>query len=76
MSNLPSTVQAVASTRSLRPVAGFVSQPSASGVAVAFNPPKWLKPGDKVEIEIESVGRLVGSGDGTLVGTALGTKEK
>ena len=38
----------------------MITTGSPSGVAVAFDPPKWLKPGDKVEIEIESVGRLAG----------------
>lgn len=30
-----------------------------SGVGAGFNPPKYLKSGDKVEIEIEKIGRLV-----------------
>lgn len=30
-----------------------------SGVGAGFNPPKYLKTGDKVEIEIEKIGRLV-----------------
>ena len=36
----------------------MITTGSPSGVAVGFSPPKWLKPGDRVEIEIETVGRL------------------
>jgi 2-keto-4-pentenoate hydratase/2-oxohepta-3-ene-1,7-dioic acid hydratase in catechol pathway len=36
----------------------MITTGSPAGVAVGFNPPKWLKPGDKVEIEIENVGTL------------------
>jgi 2-keto-4-pentenoate hydratase/2-oxohepta-3-ene-1,7-dioic acid hydratase in catechol pathway len=32
-----------------------------SGVGVARTPPRFLKAGDTVEIEIESIGRLVNS---------------
>jgi len=38
----------------------MITTGSPSGVAVAFDPPKWLKPGDHVEIEIETVGKLSG----------------
>ena len=36
----------------------MITTGSPAGVAVGFKPPKWLKPGDKVEIEIENVGTL------------------
>jgi 2-keto-4-pentenoate hydratase/2-oxohepta-3-ene-1,7-dioic acid hydratase in catechol pathway len=36
----------------------MITTGSPAGVAVGFNPPKWLKPGDKVEIKIENVGTL------------------
>jgi len=36
----------------------MITTGSPAGVAVGFNPPKWLKPGDKVEVEIGGVGRL------------------
>ena len=36
----------------------MITTGSPAGVAVGFNPPKWLKPGDKVEVEIENVGML------------------
>ena len=39
----------------------MITTGSPSGVAVGFNPPKWLEPGDQVEIEIESVGTLSGN---------------
>ena len=36
----------------------MITTGSPAGVAVGFKPPKWLKPGDRVEIEIETIGRL------------------
>ena len=36
----------------------MITTGSPAGVAVGFTPPKWLKPGDTVEVEIERVGRL------------------
>ena len=36
----------------------MITTGSPSGVAAGFSPPKWLQPGDKVEIEIESIGKL------------------
>ena len=38
----------------------MITTGSPAGVAVGFDPPKWLKPGDHVEIEIETVGTLSG----------------
>jgi 2-keto-4-pentenoate hydratase/2-oxohepta-3-ene-1,7-dioic acid hydratase in catechol pathway len=29
-----------------------------SGVGMAANPPRWLRPGDRVAVEIEGIGRL------------------
>ena len=34
----------------------MITTGSPSGVAVGFDPPKWLVPGDKVEIEINTLG--------------------
>jgi 2-keto-4-pentenoate hydratase/2-oxohepta-3-ene-1,7-dioic acid hydratase in catechol pathway len=36
----------------------MVTTGSPSGVAVGFDPPKWLVPGDRVEIEIDTIGTL------------------
>ena len=36
----------------------MITTGSPSGVAVGFDPPKWLVPGDKVEIEINTLGTL------------------
>lgn len=38
----------------------MITTGSPAGVAVGFDPPKWLKPGDHVEIEIETLGTLSG----------------
>ena len=39
----------------------LITTGSPSGVAAGFDPPKWLKPGDEVEIEIDRVGLLRGT---------------
>lgn len=36
----------------------MITTGSPAGVAVGFKPEKWLKPGDRVEIEIGNLGRL------------------
>ena len=36
----------------------MITTGSPSGVAVGFDPPKWLVPGDRVEIEIDTIGKL------------------
>lgn len=36
----------------------MITTGSPHGVAVSFDPPKWLKPGDDLEIEIERVGAI------------------
>jgi 2-keto-4-pentenoate hydratase/2-oxohepta-3-ene-1,7-dioic acid hydratase in catechol pathway len=35
-----------------------VSTGTPGGVAAAMNPPKWMKAGDVVRIEIEKIGKL------------------
>lgn len=36
----------------------MITTGSPSGVALSFDPPKWLKPGDRVEVEVEGIGTL------------------
>jgi len=36
----------------------IVSTGTPGGVAAAMNPPKWMKSGDVVRIEIEKIGKL------------------
>jgi 2-keto-4-pentenoate hydratase/2-oxohepta-3-ene-1,7-dioic acid hydratase in catechol pathway len=36
----------------------LITTGSPAGVAAGFTPPKWLQPGDKIEIEIDSIGTL------------------
>ncbi|WP_420130904.1 fumarylacetoacetate hydrolase family protein [Rhodopseudomonas sp.] len=35
-----------------------IAMGTCSGIAAAFDPPKWLRPGDVVDIEIEGIGML------------------
>ena len=36
----------------------LITTGSPAGVAAGFSPPKWLQPGDRIEIEIDSIGTL------------------
>jgi len=36
----------------------IISTGTPSGVAAAFKPPKWLKAGDVVKIEIQGIGSI------------------
>ena len=36
----------------------IIATGTPAGVGTGFNPPKWLKPGDKVEVEISSLGKI------------------
>ena len=40
----------------------LISTGSPSGAAVGFDPPRWLKPGETVEIEISGIGTLRNEG--------------
>jgi 2-keto-4-pentenoate hydratase/2-oxohepta-3-ene-1,7-dioic acid hydratase in catechol pathway len=37
----------------------IISTGTPAGVGFARKPPRWLRPGDEVAIEVEGIGRLV-----------------
>ena len=51
------TVSYVSKAMTLRP-GDVIAMGTPSGVAAAHKPPKWLKKGDRVEVEIERIGIL------------------
>ncbi|WP_458732889.1 fumarylacetoacetate hydrolase family protein [Sphingobium xenophagum] len=50
-------VELVSTVMTLEPGDIIVSG-TPSGVGIAYDPPRWMKPGDVCEVEIEGVGRL------------------
>ncbi|MHB1585067.1 MAG: fumarylacetoacetate hydrolase family protein [Acidimicrobiales bacterium] len=49
-----------------------LSTGTPSGVGMGFSPPKWLRPGDRVRIEIESVGVLENPVEAAAAGSPVG----
>jgi 2-keto-4-pentenoate hydratase/2-oxohepta-3-ene-1,7-dioic acid hydratase in catechol pathway len=55
--DVPTLIESLSSTLTLR-AGSIILTGTPSGVGFARKPPVWLKPGDKVVVEIEGVGRL------------------
>ena len=55
--DVPALIESLSSTMTLRPGA-IILTGTPQGVGFARTPPVWLKPGDTVAVEIESIGRL------------------
>lgn len=55
--DVPALIESLSSTMTLRPGA-IILTGTPQGVGFARKPPVWLKPGDRVTIEIEKIGRL------------------
>ena len=54
---IPDLIEVLSAGMTLEP-GDILATGTPSGVAAAFDPPKWLKPGDIVEAEIEGIGVL------------------
>jgi 2-keto-4-pentenoate hydratase/2-oxohepta-3-ene-1,7-dioic acid hydratase in catechol pathway len=54
---IPDLIEALSAGMTLEP-GDILATGTPSGVAAGFDPPKWLKPGDIVEAEIEGIGLL------------------
>jgi 2-keto-4-pentenoate hydratase/2-oxohepta-3-ene-1,7-dioic acid hydratase in catechol pathway len=66
--DIPRTIEYLSSFTTLRP-GDLIATGTPGGVGFARQPPVWLEPGDQIEVEIESVGRisnLVVAEDGDL----------
>jgi 2-keto-4-pentenoate hydratase/2-oxohepta-3-ene-1,7-dioic acid hydratase in catechol pathway len=55
--DVPTLIESLSSTLTLRPGAVILTG-TPHGVGFARTPPVWLKPGDRVVVEIEGIGRL------------------
>jgi len=55
--DVPTLIESLSSTMTLRPGAVIMTG-TPHGVGFARTPPVWLKPGDRIAVEIQSIGRL------------------
>jgi 2-keto-4-pentenoate hydratase/2-oxohepta-3-ene-1,7-dioic acid hydratase in catechol pathway len=55
--NIPSIIEFLSQDTTLLPGTVILTG-TPHGVGMARKPPRWLQPGDKIEIEIENIGRL------------------
>jgi 2-keto-4-pentenoate hydratase/2-oxohepta-3-ene-1,7-dioic acid hydratase in catechol pathway len=55
--DVPTLIESLSSTLTLRPGAVIMTG-TPHGVGFARNPPVWMKSGDRIEVEIEKIGRL------------------
>ena len=55
--DVPALIESLSSTMTLRPGAVILTG-TPQGVGFARNPPVWMRAGDTVIVEIESIGRL------------------
>lgn len=55
--DIPAIIEALSATITLLP-GDVIATGTPAGVAMAFDPPKWLRSGDRVRIEIEGIGAL------------------
>jgi 2-keto-4-pentenoate hydratase/2-oxohepta-3-ene-1,7-dioic acid hydratase in catechol pathway len=57
MFDIPALIESLSSTLTLKKGAVIMTG-TPSGVGFARNPPVWLRAGDRIEVEIEKIGRL------------------
>jgi 2-keto-4-pentenoate hydratase/2-oxohepta-3-ene-1,7-dioic acid hydratase in catechol pathway len=55
--DIPAIIEALSATMTLLP-GDVIATGTPAGVAMAFDPPKWLRSGDRVRIDIEGIGAL------------------
>jgi 2-keto-4-pentenoate hydratase/2-oxohepta-3-ene-1,7-dioic acid hydratase in catechol pathway len=55
--DIPTLIEAISAGMTLYP-GDIISTGTPMGVGVGFNPPRFLRPGDRVTIEIEGIGKL------------------
>lgn len=56
--SVPELIESLSSTMTLRP-GTIILTGTPAGVGFARKPPVWLRPGDRIEVEIEGIGSLV-----------------
>jgi 2-keto-4-pentenoate hydratase/2-oxohepta-3-ene-1,7-dioic acid hydratase in catechol pathway len=55
--DIPTLIATISAGITLQP-GDVIATGTPAGVGIGFNPPKYLKRGDRVTIEIEGIGRL------------------
>jgi 2-keto-4-pentenoate hydratase/2-oxohepta-3-ene-1,7-dioic acid hydratase in catechol pathway len=55
--DIPTIIETISAAITLEP-GDIIATGTPVGVAIGFNPPKYLKPGDNVTVEISGIGRL------------------
>lgn len=55
--DIPSIIEALSAATTLRP-GDVIATGTPAGVAMAFDPPRWLRSGDRVRVQIEGIGTL------------------
>jgi 2-keto-4-pentenoate hydratase/2-oxohepta-3-ene-1,7-dioic acid hydratase in catechol pathway len=55
--DIPALIESLSSTLTLR-AGSVILTGTPQGVGFARNPPVWMKPGDKIVVELEKIGRL------------------
>lgn len=56
--NIPTIIEVLSAGMTLEP-GDIIATGTAAGVGIGFTPPKFLKPGDEMRLEIEGIGTLV-----------------
>jgi len=54
---IPALIEAISAGITLHP-GDLIATGTPGGVGIGFSPPKYLRPGDKVRIEIDGIGTL------------------
>ena len=57
---IPRLIEFLSSVMTLSP-GDIISTGTPAGVGFSFKPPRWLRPGDEVAVEVQGLGRLVNS---------------
>ena len=55
--DIPTLIETISAGITLYP-GDIIATGTPAGVGIGFTPPKYLKPGDKVRVEIEGIGVL------------------
>lgn len=55
--DIPTIIETISAAITLQP-GDIIATGTPAGVAIGFNPPRYLKPGDRVEVSIEEIGTL------------------
>jgi 2-keto-4-pentenoate hydratase/2-oxohepta-3-ene-1,7-dioic acid hydratase in catechol pathway len=55
--DIPTLIETISAGITLYP-GDIIATGTPAGVGIGFNPPKFMKPGDRVTVEISGLGRL------------------